>query len=175
MEKINEKDVAKKINIDMFSWKKMIVVFLIIVIVATSFVLVWGFAFNGFLFQDLKAITKNAYTQIVLERNKSYCEYEAFTTNGKDACVVLSQDIESLYENEKQKFKFTPLAKIESVHSESSEPIFIVSDSTFKDEREIDNDEKFSNTIWFQYLKIDSNYKINHIFYKNRDIPVGKI
>ncbi|WP_342259146.1 hypothetical protein [Spiroplasma endosymbiont of Dioctria linearis] len=75
MKKINEREVSQKNYLNGKPWRWWIKLILIILSILLFIILIWGFAFKGFLYIEYKNKTIKYYNQIVIqENNEEVCK-----------------------------------------------------------------------------------------------------
>ncbi|ALD66501.1 hypothetical protein [Spiroplasma cantharicola] len=177
MEKISEKEVSQKTFLNGKPWYWWARIVLILLSIILFIILIWGFAFKGFLYVEYKNKTIKYYNQIVLqEENDKVCKELDYTSEKfVNRCNEFVKQRNSYYDYQKDNkviIKYINIYEIESLSSKSF-IIFSVTNNYFEDIRYKDGDnqdDSLMSSIFFIYRKDSKNWYLEDLLFQFKDI-----
>ncbi len=177
MKKINEREVSQKNYLNGKSrswWVKFILVILSILL---FIILMWGFAFKGFLYIEYKNKTSKYYNEIVIqEGNEKVCKaLDKASEKFIYRCEEFREKRNIYYDYQKANdvvIKYLNIYQIESLAS-SNYIIFSVTNTYFNDIRSKENENNedlLMNSIFFVYKKENKKWYLEDLLFEYKDI-----
>ncbi|AVN63678.1 hypothetical protein CG006_01625 [Mesoplasma florum] len=167
MEKINEKEVAKKNYLNNKPIKNKIIIILILLILILSGFLTWAYGFNGFLYMKYKNQTIEYYNNIVLKKDNDEWINSNLTESEQKIVIEFKTDLNKWYETNPNN-KYTGFYTLENIYT-PNKIIFSITEKYWKPV-ETENETDFLPSIFFVYDKKDKTRKLEDLIYQNNDL-----
>ncbi|WP_339033362.1 hypothetical protein [Spiroplasma endosymbiont of Cantharis rufa] len=177
MKKINEREVSQKNYLNGKSWSWWIKLILVILSILVFIILIWGFAFKGFLYIEYKNKTKKYYSQIVIQENNEEVCNQLDRTSEKFIyrCEEFREKRNVYYDYQKENdvvIKYLNIYQIESLASKSY-IIFSLTNTYFNDiriEENENNEDLLMSSIFFVYKKENQRWYLEDLLFQYKDI-----